>query len=142
MESYKYDTLIENYLISKGIDPTTLTKVAIKKGQFIATSGDNEVLRVPLKDISQHVRGSCHQCDDFTAEYADISVGGVGCPEGYSTVIARTQKGFDILMEAAKAGVVELRELKPDEKGFQRVLNMAQIKRNKKTVSNAPLTNA
>jgi coenzyme F420 hydrogenase subunit beta len=134
MESYKYDTLIENYLISKGIDPTTLTKVAIKKGQFIATSGDNEVLRVPLKDISQHVRGSCHQCDDFTAEYADISVGGVGCPEGYSTVIARTQKGFDILMEAAKAGVVELRELKPDEKGFQRVLNMAQIKRTKKPI--------
>jgi len=132
MESYKYDTLIENYMISKGIDPSTLTKVGIKKGQFIATSGENEVLRVPLKDIDQFVRGSCHKCDDFTAEYADISVGGVGCPDGYSTVIARTQRGLDLLIAASKAGYLELRELKKEDKGFQKVVKMAQTKRTKK----------
>ena len=133
MESYKYDALIENYLTSKGIDASKLTKVGIKKGQFIVTSGDTEMLRVPLKDISQYVRGSCHRCDDFTAEYADISVGGVGCPEGHSTVIARTQTGFDLLMAASKAGFVELRELKQEDKGFQTVLKMVGIKRTKKT---------
>ena len=133
MESYKYDALIENYLVSKGVDPSKLTKVGIKKGQFIATSGESELLRVPLKDISQYVRGSCHRCDDFTAEYADISVGGVGCPEGYSTVIARTQTGLDLLMAATQAGSLELRELKQEDKGFQTVLKMAGIKKTKKT---------
>jgi coenzyme F420 hydrogenase subunit beta len=133
MESYKYDALIENYLISKGVDPSKLTKVGIKKGQFIATSGEQELLRVPLKDINQYVRGSCHRCDDFTAEYADISVGGVGCPEGYSTVIARTQTGLDLLTAASRAGLVELRELKQEDKGFQTVLKMAGIKKTKKT---------
>ena len=133
MESYKYDALIENYLTSKGIDASKLTKVGIKKGQFIVTSGETEMLRVPLKDISQYVRGSCHRCDDFTAEFADISVGGVGCPEGHSTVIARTQTGFDLLMAASKAGFVELRELKQEDKGFQTVLKMVGIKRTKKT---------
>jgi len=133
MESYKYDALVENYLISKGVDPSKLTKVGIKKGQFIATSGEAEVLRVPLKDINQYVRGSCHRCDDFTAEYADISVGGVGCPEGYSTVIARTQTGLDLLMAASHAGFVEIRELKQEDKGFQTVLKMAGIKKTKKT---------
>jgi len=133
MESYKYDALIENYLLSKGIDPTKLTKVGIKKGQFIATSGESEVLRVPLKDLNQYVRGSCHRCDDFTAEYADISVGGVGCPEGYSTVIARTESGLDLLMKASDAGFVELRELKKEDKGFQTVLKMSGIKKTKKS---------
>jgi len=133
MESYKYDALIENYLVSKGVDPTKLTKVGIKKGQFIATSGESEVLRVPLKEINQYVRGSCHRCDDFTAEYADISVGGVGCPEGHSTIIARTQSGLDLLLGASRAGLVELRELKQDDKGFQTVLKMTGIKKTKKT---------
>jgi coenzyme F420 hydrogenase subunit beta len=132
MESYRYDALIENYLISKEVNPSTLTKVGIKKGQFIATSGETEVLRVPLKDINQYVRGSCHRCDDFTAEYADISVGGVGCPEGYSTVIVRTQNGFDILTGASRAGFIELRELKQEDKGFQTILKMSGIKKTKK----------
>jgi len=134
MESYKYDALIENYLVSKGVDVSKLTKVGIKKGQFMAMRGETEVLRVPLKDISQFVRGSCHRCDDFTAEYADISVGGVGCPEGYSTVIARTQTGLDLLNDALRAGVLELRELKQEDKGFQTILKMSGIKKTKKAV--------
>jgi coenzyme F420 hydrogenase subunit beta len=60
-------------------------------------------------------------------------VGGVGCPTGYSTIIARTEKGLDILKQAEKAGFVELRELKPEEKGYQKVVNMAQAKRARKS---------
>jgi coenzyme F420-reducing hydrogenase beta subunit len=130
MESYKYDNLV-NYLVSKGVDPKTLTKVGVKKGQFVASSGETEVLAVPLKEIDQFVRGSCDRCDDFTAEYADVSVGAIGAPSGYSAIIARTQTGLDLLMAATKAGYVQLRELKQDAKGFQRVLNMSQMKKSR-----------
>jgi len=133
MESYGYSKLIESYLTSKGINPTSVTKDGIKKGCFIAQQKDQELLRVPLKEIDEYVRKSCKQCDDFTAEYADLSVGGIGCPSGYSTIIARTEKGLDLLRKAESAGYLELRELPATEKGFQRVVNMAQMKRTRKT---------
>jgi len=133
MEAYGYDKLVETYMASKGIEPSSITRVGIKKGSFIAWAGEQEVLHVPLREVDAFVRESCKQCEDFTAEYADISVGGVGCPTGYSTIIARTEKGLDILKQAEKAGFVELRELKPEEKGYQKVVNMAQAKRARKS---------
>jgi coenzyme F420 hydrogenase subunit beta len=134
MESYAYDKLIEAYLAGKGIDPSTVTRMGIKKGSFIAWSNENELLHVPLKEVDEYVRNSCKQCEDFTAEYADISVGGVGCPDGYSTVIARTEKGLDLLRNAEKAGYLEMRELKPDAKGYLKVVKMAEAKRTRKQV--------
>jgi len=134
MESYAYDNLIASYLTSKGADPTKVTKVGIKKGSFIAWEGENEVLHVPLKEIDEFVRQSCRQCDDFTAEYADVSVGAIGAPSGHSTIIARTQKGLQLVKGAEKAGYLELRELPQTEKGFQKVLTMAQAKRLRKAV--------
>jgi len=132
MESYAYKQLVEAYVSSKGIDPSTITRMGIKKGSFIVWSGANELLHVPLKEVDAFVRNSCKQCDDFTAEYADISVGGIGCPDGWSTVIARTQKGLELLTNAQKAGYVEIKELKPDAKGYLKVVKMAEAKRSRK----------
>jgi len=91
-------------------------------------------LHVPLREIDQFVRQSCRQCDDFTADYADISVGAIGSKDGYSTVIARTEKGLELLKQAEQTGYVELHELPQNEKGFQKILNMAQSKRLRKAV--------
>jgi coenzyme F420 hydrogenase subunit beta len=134
MESYGYENLMGRYLASKNVDPSTLTKVGIKKGSFIARVGENEVVHVPLREIDQFVRQSCKQCDDFTAEYADISVGAIGSKDGYSTVIARTATGLKLLQEAEKAGYVELRELQQTEKGYQKIVNMTESKRMRKAV--------
>jgi coenzyme F420 hydrogenase subunit beta len=142
MESYAYDKLVGAYVTSKGIDPTTITRMGIKKGSFIVWSGANEVLHVPLKEVDAFVRNSCKQCEDFTAEYADISVGGIGCPDGWSTVIARTEKGSELLKNAQKAGYLEIRELKSDAKGYLKIVKMAESKRLRKqpTTQPAPLT--
>jgi coenzyme F420 hydrogenase subunit beta len=121
-------------MTSKGLDPSAVTKVGIKKGSFIAWVGDEEVLHVPLKEIDEYVRQSCRQCDDFTAEYADISVGAIGSPSGYSTIITRTQKGSELVQRAQKTGYVEIRELTQIDKPFQKILNMAQMKRLRRAV--------
>jgi coenzyme F420 hydrogenase subunit beta len=134
MESYGYENLMHAYLASKSVDPSTVTKVGIKKGSFIAWVGESEVLHVPLKEIDVFVRHSCKQCDDFTGEYADISVGAIGSANQYSTVIARTGKGLELVKNAEKAGYIELRELPQAEKGFQKVLSMAQAKRMRRAV--------
>jgi coenzyme F420-reducing hydrogenase beta subunit len=49
-------------------------------------------------------------------------------------VIARTEKGLELLKNAETAGYLELRELKPDEKGYLKVVNMAQTKRMRRAV--------
>jgi coenzyme F420 hydrogenase subunit beta len=134
MESYAYHQLVEAYVASKGIDPSTVTRMGIKKGSFIIWSGVNELLHVPLREVDAFVRNSCKQCDDFTAEYADISVGGIGCPEDYSTIITRTAKGLALLKDAEKAGYLETRELKSDSKGYLKVLKMAETKRLRKSI--------
>ena len=141
MESYAYSHLVEAYLKSKGIDPATITRMGIKKGSFIAWSGEQELLHLPLKEVDAFVRNSCKQCDDFTSEYADVSVGGIGCPEGYSTIIARTSKGLELLKAAEKAGYLEVRELKPDAKGYLKVIKMAEAKRLRKTVKPTQIPN-
>jgi len=134
MESYGYENLMGAYLASKGVDPSTVTKVGIKKGSFIAWSKESEALHVPLREIDQFVRQSCRRCDDFTSDYADISVGAIGSKDGYSTVIARTEKGIELLKRAEQAGYLKLVEMPQNEKGFQKVLNMAQSKRLRKAV--------
>lgn len=134
MESYGYDNLIGSYLTSKGVSPSAVTKVGIKKGAFIAWTGETEILHVPLKEIDEFVRQSCRQCDDFTAEYADISVGAIGSSNGYSTIITRTEKGLNLLRESEKAGYLETRELSQEDKGFQKVVSMSQMKRLRKAV--------
>jgi coenzyme F420 hydrogenase subunit beta len=134
MESYGYENLMRTYLAAKGVDLSAVTKVGIKKGSFVALVGDTEVLHVPLKEIDDFVRQSCRQCDDFTAEYADVSVGAIGSASGYSTIIARTEVGLELVKQAEKAGYIELRGLAQESKGFQKVLSMAQAKRLRKAV--------
>ena len=44
---------------------------------------------------------------DFTSEQSDISVGSVGSPDGWSTIILRTEKGLKLLKNAEKDGYIK-----------------------------------
>jgi coenzyme F420 hydrogenase subunit beta len=129
MESYHYDQLIGNYLRTKGVDVSKVGRFAIKKGKFRVTIEGKEVLTVPIKELDEFVRSSCRVCEDFTAEFADISVGGVGCPEGWCTVIARTSRGEEFLSKAEKGGWVELRPIDAGKFGMDQVLKNSARKR-------------
>jgi coenzyme F420 hydrogenase subunit beta len=48
---------------------------------------------------------------DFTSENSDLSVGSVGSPEGWSTVIVRTDKGNQILLSAEKEGQIKTKPI-------------------------------
>lgn len=110
-ESFDYDTL-RQYLEKNDIDMGNIKKFAITKGRFLvtATNGKN-LLDAPIKDFKSIARHSCHLCGDFTAEYADISVGSVGSPEGWSTVIIRSDKGSKIFSELTKKRLIEFMPL-------------------------------
>ncbi len=116
MESYSYESLIGEFLPSKGVDPAEVTKFAIKKGRFLVYSNREERINVPLKEVKTHVRKACHLCKDFTAELADLSVGSVDAPPGWSTLILRSQKALDAVRDAERAGRLEVRKIpNPEE---------------------------
>jgi coenzyme F420 hydrogenase subunit beta len=129
MESYRYDQLVGEYLRTKGIDVSKVSRFAIKKGKFRVTIEGQEVLTVPIKELGEFVRSSCKICEDFTAEFADISVGGVGCPEGWCTVIARTTRGQEFLAEAERDGWVELKPIDTGKYGMEQLLRNSARKK-------------
>ncbi len=129
MESYRYDQFIGNYLRTKGVDVSKVSRFAIKKGKFRVTIEGQEALTVPIKELDEFVRSSCRICEDFTAEFADISVGGVGCPEGWSTVIARTTRGQEFLDEAQKNDWIELKPIDAGKFGMEQVLRNSARKK-------------
>lgn len=99
-----------------GIDLTKAKKFDIKKKHIIAHLGNGDTREFPLEKSRPYVRIGCLVCLDFTAELADISIGAVGSPAKWSTVIARTKKGLDLLEGAEKGGYVEtklIEEVKP-----------------------------
>ena len=140
MESYRYDGFIGDYLRTKGVDVTKVSRFAIKKGKFRVTIEGQEALTVPIKELDEFVRSSCRVCEDFTAEIADISVGGVGCPEGWCTVIVRTSRGEDFLSGAEKSGWIEMKPIDAGKYGMEQVLrNSARKKTSLQEGQSAPI---
>ena len=78
---------------------------------------DKGLISVDLEEIYPLVRKSCSFCDDMTAEYADISVGGArsrdgwDVDKGWNQIIVRSDKGADLLALAREKGILEFKEL-------------------------------
>ena len=79
----------------------------------------------------------CRLCPDATAEFADISLGDPWIDgwrkisrfeEGWTTVLARTERGLEVLQDAKRAGVLVLDELSP-ESAVTANQNMVRTKR-------------
>jgi len=128
METFSYPSFME-YLENEGIDAAKVDKFEIKGGRFIANQGGETVHRVRLSKVKQLVRGCCHSCGDFTAEFSDISAGNVGSADGGSTVIVRTDVGEKALRAAEKAGLVEIQSVEEGKSGLGLVERLAVKKR-------------
>jgi coenzyme F420 hydrogenase subunit beta len=77
------------------------------KGGLMLYLKDGNVVTVPMDELDFMKRGACSFCMDYAAEYADISFGGVGAEEGWTTVITRTPQGRATLADARTAGAIE-----------------------------------
>jgi coenzyme F420 hydrogenase subunit beta len=99
----------QNKLIPKLSDrPENIKKIEINHGKIIEVS-DNEKVR-NVESLRSAIMPSCPMCPDFTAENADISIGSIGSPDGYSTAIVRNLMGWGMLRDAVQRGYVEADE--------------------------------
>jgi coenzyme F420 hydrogenase subunit beta len=128
METFRYDDWIE-YLENNNVDPEEVTKFEIKNGRFYAKKGDEVIHKTKLKNVKDLVRPCCHHCDDFTCEYSDVSIGNVGSPDGWSTVIVRNEKGEKALRKAEKADLIELELFEDFDEGESLIHRLAKMKK-------------
>ncbi|MFX0043346.1 MAG: Coenzyme F420 hydrogenase/dehydrogenase, beta subunit C-terminal domain [Candidatus Hodarchaeota archaeon] len=121
----------ENFLFDKSqitrfekdfnINFREIEKINIKE-DLIFRLKDDKVIHVPFNHLNDYMRPACNACGDFTNIYADISFGGLGSPDKYTTVITRTKKGKDILSRALDAGVIKSLDL--DEIKKKKMINI------------------
>jgi coenzyme F420 hydrogenase subunit beta len=111
---------------------TDVNKMGISKGRFWVNSADGNRYGIPVKFIKEYAQKSCSSCLDFSGELSDISVGSVGTPEGYSSVLVRSDKGKKVFSEFKKT--IEHEPL--PEGGLKAITSLASIKKstNAKTI--------
>jgi coenzyme F420 hydrogenase subunit beta len=105
MENFDYEKLFELVKKETKEDPTNIAKMNIKKNFFI-TNKENKVYEVELKKFDDAVRNHCHDCDEFTSRFADISFGGSGAVQQNSMLIIRTDIGEELIRDVTIAGYI------------------------------------
>lgn len=128
MENFSFSARAKKKLEKKlKIKIRDIEKINIKDDVILRT-GDGETIHVPFSAVDEIARPACLVCPDFANDFADISCGGLGSPDGYTTVIVRTGLGETIYNGARQAHVIEeLRGRSKDETTIHRSEAMAKI---------------
>jgi len=115
IENFSFDDVARERLEKKlDINMEDIVKLNIKD-DFIITLTKGVAIHVPLEEIDEVARQACFACQDFSNEYADISVGGLGSPDGYTTILMRTELGASVYDEALRKGYIQERTFEDAE---------------------------
>ena len=107
MENFSFNSKTRRALEKRmSISLAAIQKLNIKD-DVVITTARKEVLHVPFKVMDEFARPACLACTDFANEYADISCGGIGSPDGYTTVLLRTTAGETLYNRAREDQAVE-----------------------------------
>ncbi len=83
----------------------------------IKTKTKKKDIEIPLEEIYPIINESCAYCDDFTAEFSDLSVGGARTNKGWeydrgwNQIIVRTKEGEELLKIAKERKVLEFKDV-------------------------------
>ena len=104
-ENFEFDQRkVEQFERKFNIKFEDIEKIKIKKNLIVQVKGEESLIHIPFEDLKDYMRPACNACSDFTNVYADVSFGGLGSPENFTTVITRTKKGQKLIAEALKRG--------------------------------------
>ena len=144
MENFSFDSKSIKILEKKlGMKIGDIAKLNIKD-DVILTATDGQMHHLPFEAVDEIARPACMACPDFANDFADISVGGLGSPDGYTTTVIRTSIGQKFYNSAKQDGVLkELRFGSKEKAVLHRTELMAKITaftRRKKSRARATLT--
>ncbi|MDR1819679.1 MAG: Coenzyme F420 hydrogenase/dehydrogenase, beta subunit C-terminal domain [Methanobrevibacter sp.] len=128
MENFSY-TYLKMFLKEKNIDLKNVKEFRIENNKFKVFL-DDKFQEFPISQTHSFKRKNCDICTDYTSNLADVSVGSVGSPKGYSTVIVRTEKGSEIIQDLISNNLVS------EEPMEEKLLNLLKRVSNKKINAN------
>jgi len=127
---YYHDKFVGEFIQQKhAIDPSKVTRTEIKRGKLKVYAGTEPVIEASLKELEGYMSGPCTYCIDYAAELADISVGAIGSPRGWNTVIVRTAVGEHLFESAKKANVIEANPIDPNSPDLGPLLKLCVRKK-------------
>ena len=134
---------IEKFEKDFNIKFTDIKKINIKEDVILKLKDDGigeKLVHIPFNHLINYMRPACNACNDFTNIYADISFGGLGSADKYTTVITRTEKGKKIFSQVLDAGIIKLADLDSSKKKATIELisqySQSKIKRKEKFMKN------
>jgi coenzyme F420 hydrogenase subunit beta len=130
MESFSYESFTKICKLLD-VDISEVKKTDINKGKFYAYTNSGEELSIPIKEITHLAREDCQVCYDLTSESADISIGSIGAPPGWNTVLLRTIKGKELFDELKKNDLIEVKEITDVKPGLPVLEKTALSKKTK-----------
>ncbi|MFH1007311.1 MAG: Coenzyme F420 hydrogenase/dehydrogenase, beta subunit C-terminal domain [Candidatus Latescibacterota bacterium] len=116
------------------------------KDDVILTTDKGERVHLPFEAVDEFARPACLACSNFANDFADISCGGLGSPDGYTTTLVRTELGEKIYNGAKNGELIEELSFKDKEerkihrtKLSAKIISFAKMKkeRAKKVLANA-----
>lgn len=129
MENFPYQGLyqmVEDHCATK---MESVKKMDIGKGKFTVYTERGATAEIPLKVTHKYEQPGCHVCLDYVSNFADISTGSVGSPDGWSTVFVRSENGEGIWNKAVEAGWIVAEAADMEGKfGIPMVQKLAQMK--------------
>ena len=111
------------------VEPKDIVNVNVK-GKVIINLRDGREIIMKLKDFHQFARPACLYCLDYSAEHADIGVGGIGL-DGWTFVAVRTEAGHKAFQAAVDDGLFEILPVETEPRAKELLIKLCDMKRNK-----------
>jgi coenzyme F420 hydrogenase subunit beta len=127
MENFSFDDIQLKHLEKRyGFDLAQVSKVNVKEDFFIYLK-NGRVIHIPFAEIDSIARPACLVCPDFSAEFSDLSFGGLGSPDGYTTVLIRSERGKMVYRGALTAGYIKERRYSSTEKARGDLIRLQRL---------------
>jgi dihydroorotate dehydrogenase electron transfer subunit len=123
-----YNQLLDMVFKEFGINSSEIDKITTDKENFnLKIDYNSNVKEIPLNYLYEKaIRNACFSCSDYTASFADLSIGKFGSKDGWNTVIVRTERGKEVFDLAVERYFIEAEPLERNMKEL--ILNLTRNK--------------
>jgi dihydroorotate dehydrogenase electron transfer subunit len=123
-----YNKALTEIYEENGIQPANIQKIEADHHNFkLKVKTNSKEIEIPLNYLYEKaIRKACFSCSDYTASFADISIGNFGSEEGWDTFIIRTERGKKVFDSVVNQGVLEVKSLDKDSEEL--VLDITRAK--------------
>ena len=113
-----YNQLLDMVFKEFGVNSNEIDKISTDKDNFnMKIQSNSTVKEIPLNYLYERaIRKACFSCSDYTASFADLSIGKFGSKDGWNTLIVRTERGKQVYDLALEHGFIETIPLEHDMK--------------------------